>query len=507
MELAFWDISAFVVFVVFVVSISLYMSRKQRSSEDYFLAGRQLMWWLIGFSLIASNISTEHFVGQSGKGYDLGMAVASWEWMASVTLVIVAWYFVPKFLSSGIYTMPEYLEYRYNQTSRAILALLTVFMAVMGGMAMVLYSGAIALHTLFDVGIVQGVWLIGLVAGGYTIYGGLKAVVWADLFNGIALLLGGLLVLILGMQAVGGIDEFVANSDGKLHTILPWDHPEVPWPAVFFGGLWIPNIVFWGLYQFIMQRTLGAKSLAEGQKGVLFAAFLKLLIPFIVIFPGIMAFELFGDSIARPDMAYPMILREILPVGFRGLMFAALFGAIISSLDSLFNSTSTILTMDIYKRHINKDASPKHLMRVGRLITFVVVISACLWTPVMKDVKSIFMTIQELSGLFSPGICAAFLFGLFWSKTPPIGANGALLMSVPVYGLLFLLIPEVAFLHRLWFTFLILSVYIIVVTLWRPLEKPVVMPKSTLNMHSPRSVKIGGIVILIATALLYIIFW
>lgn len=507
MELTLFDILTFVCFVTLVVVISLLRSKQEKTSEDYFLAGRQLTWWLIGFSLIASNISTEHFVGQAGKGFDLGLAVASWEWMAAVTLVIVALFFLPKFLSAGIYTMPEYLEYRYNATARAILAVLTIVMAILGGMAMVLYSGAIALQTLFGLKLTYGVWLIGLIAGGYTIYGGLKAVVWADLMNGAALLLGGVLVLILGFVAVGGIGPFVEQSADKLHTVLPWNHPEVPWTAVFIGGLWIPNIVFWGLYQFIMQRTLGAKSLAEGQKGILFAACLKLLIPFIVVFPGIMAFQLYGDAIPKPDMAYPYLLRHILPVGLRGFMFAALFGAIISSLDSLFNSTSTVLTMDLYKRHWKKEATPESLVKVGRWITLLVVLSACLWTPVMKNVKSIFMTIQELSGLFSPGIAAAFLFGLFSKRTPSLAAVLALSLSVPVYGLLFLIIPEVAFLHRLGFTFVILSLVMIGITWFKPLKEPVKMPVSNLNLESLPSVKRWGLGIIIATAILYIIFW
>ncbi|MHC4899301.1 MAG: sodium:solute symporter family transporter, partial [Planctomycetota bacterium] len=289
MDLSALDIIAFVAFLVLVVGVSLYASRKEESDRDYFLAGRKLSWWLIGFSLIASNISSEHFVGMAGKGYELGLAIASYEWMAAVTLVIVALFFLPRFLQSGIYTIPEYLEHRYSKATRTIMALFMMVAYVVVAMAAVLYAGALALDTIFDLDLVLGVWLIGLLAGAYTIYGGLKAVVWSDLIQGIALLLGGATVTYLGFQAIGGWEPFVAAAGGKLHTVLPWNHDEMPWVAVFIGGLWIPNLFYWGLNQFITQRTLGARSLAEGQKGIMLAALLKLLIPFIIVFPGIMA--------------------------------------------------------------------------------------------------------------------------------------------------------------------------------------------------------------------------
>ncbi|WP_272481688.1 SLC5 family protein [Rhodothermus marinus] len=282
------DLIAFVGFIAFVIGFSLYASRKEETGEDYFLAGRGLTWWLIGFSLIASNISTEHFVGMAGRGFELGLAIASYEWMAAVTLVIVAFFFLPKFLRAGIYTMPEYLEYRYNTTARTIMATFMMLAYVFVALATVLYSGALALEAIFGLDTVLGIWLIGLLAGFYTVYGGLKAVVWTDLLQGAALLLGGLLVTVLGFQALGGVDVFFAQAGDKLHTVLPWDHPEMPWVAVFIGGLWIPNLFYWGLNQFITQRTLGARSLEEGQKGIMLAALLKLLIPFIIVFPGIM---------------------------------------------------------------------------------------------------------------------------------------------------------------------------------------------------------------------------
>ncbi len=361
------DIAAFVGFLLVVVGISLYASRGKHDAADYFLAGRNLPWWLIGFSLIASNISTEHFVGMAGRGYELGLAIASYEWMAAVTLVLVGLFFLPRFLQAGIYTIPEYLEFRYDVRTRTLMAAFIMAAYVFVALATVLYSGALALESIFGIDTNLGIWLIGILAGGYTIYGGLKAVVWSDLLQGVALLLGGVVVTVLGFRAMGGIAPFLAAADGKLHTVLPWNHPEMPWLAVFIGGLWIPNLFYWGLNQFITQRTLAARSLADGQRGIFLAGFIKLAIPFIIVFPGIMAAELFADQVTNPDQAYPVMMRELLPAGLTGAMFAALFGAVMSSLDSMLNSAATIFSVDLYKRHLRPESSSRRLMVVGRV--------------------------------------------------------------------------------------------------------------------------------------------
>ena len=359
------DIAAFVGFLSVVVGVSLYASRGKHDAADYFLAGRNLPWWLIGFSLIASNISTEHFVGMAGRGYELGLAIASYEWMAAVTLVLVGLFFLPKFLQAGIYTIPEFLEFRYDVRTRTLMAGFIMAAYVFVALATVLYSGALALESIFGIDTNLGIWLIGILAGGYTIYGGLKAVVWSDLLQGVALILGGIVVTVLGFRAMGGIEPFLEAADGKLHTVLPWNHPEMPWLAVFIGGLWIPNLFYWGLNQFITQRTLAARSLADGQRGLFLAGFIKLGIPIIIIFPGIMAAELFADQVTNPDQAYPVMMRELLPAGLTGAMFAALFGAVMSSLDSMLNSAATIFSVDLYKRHLRPEASSRRLMVVG----------------------------------------------------------------------------------------------------------------------------------------------
>lgn len=508
------DLVTFVGFLLFVVGVSVYASRKEDSEEDYFLAGRKLTWWLIGFSLIASNISSEHFIGMSGKGYSLGLAIASYEWMAAVTLIIVAIFFLPKFLRTGIYTIPEFLEYRYNSKARLLMAVYMMAFYVVVTLATVLYSGALAIHAIFDVNLVFAIWMIGLVAGAYTIYGGLKAVVWSDLIQGATLLLGGLVVVVLAMDKVGGWDNFVANSGDKLHTVLPWDHPEMPWVAVFVGGLWLPNIFYWGLNQFITQRTLGAKSIEEGQKGILFGATMKLLIPVIVVFPGIIAFELYADKIDKADMAYPYLLKEVLPAGLLGIMFAALFGAVMSTLDSMLNSAATIFTMDIYKPYFNKTADSKKLIRVGRITTLVLVIIGCLWAPVVGSFDSLYDYIQKFWGLIQGGIVAAFIFGLAWKKVPPAAAIGAMLLNVPVYGACLIydeFLPEgskIAFLHYMAITFVVLTLYVVVVTLWKPLKVPAVLPvRLDVEYKLSPLIKIWSLGVLLATAALYIIFW
>jgi len=290
MKLTFLDISVFVAFFVVVVFVSMYKSRKEKTGEEYFLAGRGLLWPFIGLSLIAANISSEHFVGMSGQSAgNVGLAIASYEWMAAITLVVVAFFFLPKFLKSGIYTIPEFLEYRYNSAARGIMAFYTMVIYVGVTIASVLYSGALALKTIFGVSLGTAVWWIGAIAALYTIWGGLKAVAWADLFQGSALIIGGAIVMIVGFVAVGGVPEFFRANGDKLHMILPANHPILPWTALVIG-LWIPNFYYWGLNQFICQRSLAAKSLRHGQLGVLFAAGLKLIIPFVIVIPGIMAF-------------------------------------------------------------------------------------------------------------------------------------------------------------------------------------------------------------------------
>ncbi len=503
------DVLAFVLFLLLVVGVSLYASRGKKDAADYFLAGRNLPWWLIGFSLIASNISTEHFVGMAGRGYDLGLAIASYEWMAAVTLVIVGLFFLPRFLQAGIYTIPEYLEHRYDVRTRTLMASFLLAAYVFVALATVLYSGALVLEQLFGIDKTVAIWMLGALAGVYTVYGGLRAVVWSDLIQGVTLLAGGALITVLGFQAIGGVGPFVEAAEGKLHTVLPWNHPEMPWLAVFVGGLWIPNLFYWGLNQFITQRTLAARSLADGQRGIFLAGFIKLAIPFIIIFPGIIAAELFADQVTNPDEAYPVLMRELLPAGLTGIMFAALFGAVMSSLDSMLNSAATIFSVDLYKRHLRPEASSRKLMQVGRSTTLALVLVGCLWAPLVAQAGSVFDYIQMFWGFISPGIVAAFLFGLFVPRTPPVAAFAGMLLGIPVYGLLLWQLDSVAFLHHMAITFLVISAFMGVMTRVRPLASPRPLPRvaEAVDLRpDPHARLWAGGVIAIAAAL-YVIFW
>lgn len=584
MELTLFDGITFTAFIVVVVGISLYASRKEKTSEDYFLAGRRLTWWLIGFSLIASNISTEHFVGMAGQAFGrVGLAIASYEWMSAITLVIVAWWLLPKFLRVGIYTMPEYLEYRYDKTTRAIMATYLLMAYVIVFLSTVLYSGAKGLIGVFDFpqllvdhygmdegtatnwSTIAGIWGIGIIAAIYTIYGGLKAVVWSDFLQGGALLLGGAIVLYLGLKLSGGgtlVDGggvaggsilegwrgFTEANADKLHVVLPWNDPDVPWLAVFVGGLWIPNLFYWGLNQFITQRTLGARSLAEGQKGIYLACLFKLIIPFIIVMPGIMAFQIFGDEVLAKaggdidkggELAYPHMIAQVMPPFLRGVMLAALAGAVMSSFNSGLNSASTIFTIDLYTRHLKKDATQKQQVTIGRVTTAGIVIVACLWAPMISRFQGVFRYIQEIWGFITPGIVAAFLVGLLVRRAPTAAGKTGLLLAPALYavcrvpkwimdatydkvpsdnGTLVTQVPEGwlrwvhdfnswAFLHHMAVVFIALAIVMVLITLVRPRTSLIEYPTSRIDttVH-PQSYLLGTLVIA-ATVVLYIIFW
>jgi len=514
MNMHWLDLTIFVAFFALVVGVSMYKSRREKSGEDFFLAGRSLVWPLIGFSLIAANISTEHFVGMSGQGAGVaGLAIASYEWMAAFTLVVVALFFLPKFLRSGIYTIPEYLEYRYHPAARGIMAFYLVVIYIAVSISAVVYTGALALHTVFDIDLVKSVWLIGIIAAVYTTWGGLKAVAWADLFQGSGLILGGVVTLVLGLKAVGGVGSFLSANADKLHMIMPSNHPVIPWTTLVVG-LWIPNFYYWGLNQFITQRTLAAQSLKQGQLGIIFAAFLKLTIPFIIIMPGIISYQLYKSQLTAPgattDQAYPLLIRNLVGPGLRGFILAAIAGAVISTLSSLLNSVATLLTMDVYKRHLKKDASGESLVKIGRWATLVFVLAVCLIAPQLGNpkFKGIFNYIQEFQGFISPGILAAFIFGLFIKRTPPAAGLASLILTVPVYGALMLFFPDVAFLNRIAINFVFLIIIMAVITILRPLKEPKVLPvKEGFDMRPAPGLKwLCGLVIL-ATICLYIIFW
>jgi solute:Na+ symporter, SSS family len=552
------DIIVFFGFMIFVMAVSLFAGRNEKNSEDYFLAGRKLTWGLIGFSLIASNISTEHFVGMAGTAFGrIGLAVANWEWMSAVCMVFIAWWLLPRFIRSGIYTMPQFLEFRYDSTTRTIMSSYHLIAYIVALLSTVLYSGAVAIDAIFDVsgllvdywGIapekaafwanVVGIWCIGITASLYTIYGGLKAVVWSDLFQGGALLIGGGIVAVLGVKMLGG-NEWSGVGHGwtlfrdvnaeKLHVFLPMNDNYAPWVGTMIGGLWILNLHYWGLNQFITQRTLGAKSLAEGQMGVILGASLKLIIPFIIVIPGIIAFQLYGDKITNGDMAYPYMITQLLPPYLRGVMFAALCGAVMSTFNSGLNSAATIFTIDIYSKYINKNASPLKQVKTGRWVTAIIAVVACTWAPIIYYFEGVFSYIQEMWSFIAGGIVAAFLIGLIVKKAPPAAAKGALILGPILYalcrytGTIFGMLgmekiaPDIinalakfngwSFLYHQMIVFAILVVYMLIVTYLKPLKEPVKMPvNEEIDIAVPLKVYIFGCVVIAVTVGLYIYFW
>ena len=510
MSLSALDIAVFFVFIAAVVLLSLIKSRKEKNAEDFFLAGRGLRWFLIGFSIVAANISTEQFVGMSGQAAgSVGLAVSGFQLLGAVTIVFVAIFFLPRFLKAGIYTIPEYLEYRYNSAARSIMAVYTLAIYVAVTTTAVLYSGALTLRTVFDIDINQAVWFIAFVAALYATWGGLKAVAWADLIQGSGLLVAGLVTMVLGFIAIGGIGPFFAGSGSRLHMVLPAGHPEIPWTALVLG-LWIPNFYYCGLNQFIVQRTLAARDLRQGQLGIIFAAALWLIVPFAIVFPGIMSLQLYGNRITSADQAYPLLIRNLIPAGLRGFILAALAGAVISSLASMLNSASTIFTMDLYKRHWRKGASQRSLMLIGRIMTILFVLIACFIAPRLADPKfgGVFRYIQEFQGYISPGIVAAFVFGFIIKKAPPAAGVAALLACVPVYGFLQWRFDGIAYLNRMAITFVAIIALMGVITLANPLREPVILPvRQVFDMRPSRQVLwLGGIVI-VGVIAFFIIFW
>jgi SSS family solute:Na+ symporter len=501
------DLAVFLGFYGLVLGVSLVKSRGEKTSADYFLGGRALPWWLIGVSIVAANISTEQFVGMAGQAAgDVGLAVSAWQLTGAVGIVILAFVFLPRFLRAGIYTMPEYLEYRYNPAARAIMSILTVVIYATVTTAAVLYSGATTLEAVFGVPLVVGVALIAGLAVLYTTWGGLLAAVWADLFQGSALLLGGLATFGIALLAVGGARPFLAANAGRLHMMLPRSHPELPW-TVLVGGMWIPIVYYCGLNQFIVQRTLAARSLRQGQLGIVLAAALWLLVPFAIVMPGIVSRQLYGAELARPDQAYPVLVRELIPEGLRGLVFAALAGAVISTLASVLNSASTIFTMDLYCRHLRRSASEGHLVAVGRWTTVLFLLLACVVALSPVPSGGVFRFIQEFQGYLSPGVVAAFVFGFAVPRAPASAGVAALLLSAPIYGVLQWSRGDVPYLHRMLLTLALLLGTMAVITVVRPLAEPCRLPvRRDIDMTPSRTALVAGAAVIAAVGAFFWVF-
>ncbi|MEM1407982.1 MAG: sodium/sugar symporter [Bacteroidota bacterium] len=529
------DLFIFIGYCVLILSVGLFVSRDkkghQKNAEDYFLASKSLPWWAIGASLIAANISAEQFIGMSGSGFASGLAIASYEWMATITLIIVGKYFLPIFIEKGIYTIPEFVEKRFSTELKTILALFWIALFIFVNLSSVLYLGALALEGIMGVPMVYGILGLALFAAAYSLYGGLSAVAWTDVIQVFFLVLGGLFTTYLALDILSdgqgwyiGFQELLQAAPDRFHMILDQSNPEydnLPGIWVLIGGLWVANLYYFGFNQYIIQRTLAAKSLKEAQNGIVLAAFLKLLIPFIVVIPGIAAYVMVNDPeiLARlteqavanvptkSDQAYPWLL-QLLPVGMKGIAVAALTAAIVSSLASMLNSTSTIFTMDIYKTYINKAAGDKQTVNVGRLTAAVSLIIASIVAPVLGGIDQAFQYIQEYTGVVSPGILAVFMLGLFWRKTTNKAAIAGAVVSIPI-ALALKFMTSLPWMHQMGLTALLTMAVIITISLSEGKgendEKGIALGDGIFKTH--KTFNITAFAACIICAVLYALFW
>ncbi len=543
----FWDYFIFITYAFLILGVGLWVSRDkkghQKNAEDYFLASKSLPWWAIGASLIAANISAEQFIGMSGSGFASGLAIASYEWMAALTLIIVGKYFLPIFIEKGLYTIPEFVEKRYSTNLKTILAVFWIALYVFVNLASVLYLGSLALETIMGIPMMYGVMGLALFAAAYSLYGGLSAVAWTDVIQVVFLIFGGLVTTYLALNTVSGGEGVFAGiktvyeaAPDRFVMILDESNPEyknLPGIAVLVGGLWVANLYYWGFNQYIIQRTLAAKSLKEAQKGILLAAFLKLVIPLIIVIPGIAAYVMINDpeimarlgdaglqnlpSLDQADKAYPWLL-QFLPTGMKGVAFAALAAAIVSSLASMLNSTSTIFTMDIYRQYINKNASDKSTVNMGRISAGVALIIACIMAPLLGGIDQAFQFIQEYTGIVSPGILAVFLLGLFWKKTTNKAAIVGALSSIPI-AMYFKIAPkgistspffvDVPFMDQMGYTLILTMIVIILVSLNQHKgaddKKGIEITKGLFKTNP--LFNIGSFAVMIILVVLYSLFW
>ena len=562
MDFSTLDIVVFSLYAILILSIGLYVSRqkegKSKSAEDYFLAGKSLPWWAIGASLIAANISAEQFIGMSGSGFALGLAIASYEWMAAITLLVVGKFFLPIFIEKGLYTIPEFIEKRYSSNLKTILAVFWIALFVFVNLTTVLFLGGKALDTIIGSGdgsiLLTSIVGLALFAAAYSLWGGLAAVAWTDVVQVVLLIFGGLLMTYFALSNVTDSGSFVDGLKyiydkaperfsmilSKGEIITPngrdawWDLPGL---AVLIGGMWVANLYYWGFNQYIIQRTLAAKSLEEGQKGIVFAAFLKLIIPLIVVLPGIIAYVMNLDpetgqlnmallsnegflgtagNIAN-DNAAPWLIKNFIPVGLKGLILAALAAAIVSSLASMINSTSTIFTMDIYKSTINKKADDKQMVKVGRLTGLVALIIAMILAPQLGSLGQVFQFIQEYTGVVSPGILAVFLMGLFYKKATNNAAIWGVILSIPI-AMYFKVAPNgwsdasifvnIPFMNQMLVTCIGTLLIIALISYFEGNEddpKGIVLTKKLFATSSTFNLAAFGVMLI--TAMLYAIFW
>ncbi len=522
MKFSFLDILAFLIYCSVIIGVGIIISRrvnKQKNSNSYFFAGNSLPWYLVGSSIIAANISAEQFIGMSGSGFAMGLTIATYEWLAAIMLIIVAWWFLPVFIHKKIYTMPQFLEQRYNHRIRTVLAIFWLFLFVFVNLTSILYLGALALKTIFGIKLGYAIAGLAFFSIFLTAGGGLKTIANTDVIQVVFLVLGGLTTTWLALNIVSdghgplnGFSMLMEKAPEKFHMILSKTDPNykyMPGIRSILGGIWIAGIYYFGANQYIIQKALGAKNLKEAQRGMVFAGYLKLIIPVLVVLPGIAAFVLKAD-IVRPDEAYPWLLDRFVPSGIKGFVFAALIAAIVSSLAAIINSAATIFSLDIYKVHFKPLASEENLVKTGRISSIIIVALAASIASFLSGIEQVFQFIQEYTGLVSPGITALFLLGIFWKKTTAGAAWVAVLITLPVPLLLKWIYPSMPFLDNMAVSFLIICAQMIIMSLVKK-DKQLQTTKWELPAgiyHNTDRLFIWfSISIVIILSLLYIIFW
>lgn len=550
------DYVVFLIYFFIIVFYGIWVYRRKTkeqhtASKEYFLAEGSLTWWAIGASLIASNISAEQFIGMSGSGFKMGLAISTYEWMAAATLMIVAIFFIPIYLKNKIYTMPQFLQKRYNGTIAMIMAVFWLLLYVVVNLTSILYLGALAINSVSGISITVCMYALAVFAIFITL-GGMKVIGYTDVIQVFFLILGGLVTTYLALDLVAenngsngvisGFNIIREQADDHFHMVFDKNNPnyiDLPGLTILVGGMWIVNLNYWGCNQYITQRALGA-DLHTARKGILFAAFLKLLMPVIVVLPGIAAYVLYKQNVfqtemfqageVNPDRAYPVLLN-LLPAGLKGLAFAALTAAVVASLAGKANSIATIFTLDIYKKKINPEVSEQQQVKVGRIAVVLSLIIAVAIAPLLGiDKKGGFQFIQEYTGFVSPGIFAMFLLGFFWKKTT---SNAALFATIGGFGLSLVLkflprvmdlsflnpsgfaipnadgIHEIPFLDRMGFVFLFCVAGMVIISLIDNKRgvKPNALEVDRSMFRMSPGFTVGALIVVGLLAALYTLFW
>ncbi len=536
------DYIVFFIYFILVSAYGIYIYKKKKAvvsgSHDFFLAEGSLTWWAIGASLIASNISAEHFIGMSGSGFKLGLAISTYEWMAAATLIIVAIFILPMYLKNKIFTMPQFLAKRYNGTVSTIMAVIWLLVYIFVNLTSIIYLGALAISSIAPISFewcVAGLSIFSIIVT----LGGMKVIGYTDVFQVIVLILGGLVTTYLALTLLSeqfgfgkdifkGLSILRKEAPGHFHMIFDKSSPhymELPGMSVLIGGMLINNLAYWGCNQYIVQRALGA-DLKTARKGILFAAFLKMLVPVIAVLPGIAMYVMHQNGmfqkemvdaagVIKPDHAYPTLMN-LLPAGLKGVAFAALTAAIVASLAGKANSISTIFSLDIYKKYFNKDASERKLVLTGRWAVIIAMLIAAIVAPALKSLDQAYQFIQEYAGFFSPGVLAIFLLGMFWKKTTAAAGLAGALLTVPISTVLKFLpawtngaFPNYPFLDRMTITFFAIVIIMVAISLLKPkpaTDTHTIEMDTSLFKVSPAFI-VGSFIICGILAALYTVFW